>query len=324
MKNKKKANPIKKILESRLFSQLMPVGLLLILVGVFAIATNGRLVTGTSLKIIVNQALVVAIVSTGGAFIFASGNVSLSLGATTVLTATLSVMIYNATGSLVLMMVSAVLIGVVLMATSALLSTALGVRVMYVTIVMMTMFSALQQAILGGSTVAIPTALSQSLEKGGFMYIAFGVFFLICVVLFHFTDIGRSLRFIGTNNLCAEQTGISKKKYLLIAFIISGVGCGIGALVAVVRGGSVGTNTLTSLNMDCMLALVLGGMSIFGGSKSYVYSGVIGALTVIVLNQGLTMLQVDSTIIQAIRGVAFLALVTLSQVRPKGLPAPEG
>ena len=324
MNNKKKANPIKKVLESRLFSQLMPVGLLLILVGVFAIATNGRLVTGTSLKIIVNQALVVAIVSTGGAFIFASGNVSLSLGATTVLTATLSVMIYNATGSLVLMMVSAVLIGVVLMATSALLSTALGARVMYVTIVMMTVFSALQQAILGGSTVSIPTALSQSLEKGGFMYIAFGVFFLICVVLFHFTDIGRSLRFIGTNNLCAEQTGISKKKYLLIAFIIAGVGCGIGALVAVVRGGSVGTSTLTSLNMDCMLALVLGGMSIFGGSKSYVYSGVIGALTVIVLNQGLTMLQVDSTIIQAIRGVAFLALVTLSQVRPKGLPAPEG
>lgn len=324
MNNKKKASPIKKVLESRLFSQLMPVGLLLILVGVFAIATNGRLVTGTSLKIIVNQALVVAIVSTGGAFIFASGNVSLSLGATTVLTATLSVMIYNATGSLVLMMVSAVLIGVVLMAASALLSTALGVRVMYVTIVMMTMFSALQQAILGGSTVSIPTALSQSLEKGGFMYIAFGVFFLICVVLFHFTDIGRSLRFIGTNNLCAEQTGISKKKYLLIAFIIAGVGCGIGALVAVVRGGSVGTSTLTSLNMDCMLALVLGGMSIFGGSKSYVYSGVIGALTVIVLNQGLTMLQVDSTIIQAIRGVAFLALVTLSQVRPKGLPAPEG
>ncbi len=324
MNNKKKANPIKKVLESRLFSQLMPVGLLLILVGAFAIATNGRLVTGTSLKIIVNQALVVAIVSTGGAFIFASGNVSLSLGATTVLTATLSVMIYNATGSLVLMMVSAVLIGAVLMAASALLSTALGVRVMYVTIVMMTMFSALQQAILGGSTVSIPTALSQSLEKGGFMYIAFGVFFLICVVLFHFTDIGRSLRFIGTNNLCAEQTGISKKKYLLIAFIIAGVGCGIGALVAVVRGGSVGTSTLTSLNMDCMLALVLGGMSIFGGSKSYVYSGVIGALTVIVLNQGLTMLQVDSTIIQAIRGVAFLALVTLSQVRPKGLPAPEG
>ena len=321
---KKKANPIKKILESRLFNQLMPVGLLLVLLVVFAIITNGRLISGTSLKIILDQALVVAIVATGGAFIFSSGNVSLSLGATTVLTATLSVMIYNATNSVALMMISAIVIGVVLMTISALLSTALGVRVMFVTIVMMTMLSALQQAILGGSTVSIPSDLVQTLTNNGFMYIAFGVFFVICVVLFHFTDIGRSLRFIGTNNLCAEQTGISKPKYLTLAFIIAGIGCGIGALVAVVRGGSVGTSTLPSLNMDCMLALVLGGMSIFGGSKSYVYSGVIGAITVVVLNQGLLMAGVDSTIIQAIRGVAFLALVTLSQVRPKGLPAPEG
>lgn len=147
---------------------------------------------------------------------------------------------------------------------------------------------------------------------------------MVCVVLFHFTDIGRSLRFIGTNNTCAEQTGISKSKYLLIAFLIAGVGCGIGAVLAIIRGGSIGTSTLPSLNMDCMLALVLGGMSIFGGSKSYVYSGVVGALTVVVLNQGLLMAGVDSTIIQAIRGIAFLALVTVSQVRPKGLPAPEG
>ena len=324
MNEKKKANPIKKILESRLFSQVMPIGLLLLLILVFGILTKGRLTAPASLKIIIEQALVVAVVSTGGAFIFASGNVSLSLGATTVLTATLAALAYNATGSLIVMMVVAVVLGVILMTVSALLSTALGVRVMYVTIVMMTMLSALQQAILGGSTVALPYELIQGLTKSGFMYIAFGLFFLACIVLFHFTDIGRSLRFIGTNNLCAEQTGISKSKYLLIAFIIAGFGCGIGALLAIVRGGSIGTSTLPSLNMDCMLALVLGGMSIFGGSKSYVYSGVVGAITVVVLNQGLLMIGVDSTLIQGIRGIAFLALVTISQVRPKGLPAPEG
>lgn len=321
---KKKANPIKKILESRLFSQIMPVGLLVVLTLIFGVITKGRLTSAASLKIIVEQALVVATVSTGGAFIFASGNVSLSLGATTVLTATLALMAYNATGSLVVLFAVAILLGLVLMTVSALLSTALGVRVMYVTIVMMTLLSALQQAILGGSTVSMPYEVVQSLTKGGVMYIGFGLFFVVCVVLFHFTDIGRSLRFIGTNNTCAEQTGISKSKYLLIAFLIAGVGCGIGAVLAIIRGGSIGTSTLPSLNMDCMLALVLGGMSIFGGSKSYVYSGVVGALTVVVLNQGLLMAGVDSTIIQAIRGVAFLALVTVSQVRPKGLPAPEG
>ena len=324
MNEKKKVNPIRKILESRLFSQIMPVGLLVILTVIFGIATKGRLTSAASLKIIVEQALVVATVSTGGAFIFASGNVSLSLGATTVLTATLSLLAYNKTGSIAVMFIVAIGLGVILMTVSALLSTALGVRVMYVTIVMMTLLSALQQAILGGSTVSLPYEVVQKLVNGGVMYIGFILFFIVCVVLFHMTDIGRSLRFIGTNNLCAEQTGISKAKYLLIAFIIAGFGCGIGAILAIIRGGSVGTSTLPSLNMDCMLALVLGGMSIFGGSKSYVYSGVVGALTVVVLNQGLLMIGVDATIIQAIRGIAFLTLVTVSQVRPKGLPAPEG
>lgn len=324
MNEKKNANPIIKLIESRLFSQLMPVGLLILLLLVFSALTSGRITTPTSLKIIVEQALVVATVATGGAFIFASGNVNLAMGATTVLVATLAGMAYNATGSLLVMILLAVVLGVGVMAASAVLSTVFGVRVMYVTIVMMIMLSALQQSILGGSTVSMPYDLIQSLTKSGFMYIAFVLYFAVCAVLFHFTDIGRSLRFIGTNNTCAEQTGISKSRYLMLAFVIAGVGCGIGALLAIVRGGSIGTSTLTSLNMDCMLALVLGGMSIFGGSKSYIYSGVVGALTVVVLNQGLLMVGVDSTFIQAVRGIAFLALVTASQIRPQGLPAPEG
>lgn len=324
MNEKKKGGFVRKVLESRLFSQVMPIVLLLILVVAFNIATGGRFAAITSLKIVIEQALIVGTVATGAAFIFATGNVSLSMGATTVLTATLAGMAYNATGSLPVMILSALAIGVFIMAVSALLSTALGVRVMFVTIVMMTLLTAIQQSILGGSTVSMPYELVQFLSKSGFMYIAFGICFVLAVVLFHFTDIGRSLRFIGTNDTCAEQTGISKSKYLLIAFIIAGASCGIGALLAIVRGGSIGTSTLTSLNMDCMLALVLGGMSIFGGSRSYVYSGIVGALTVTVLNQGLQMVGVDSTFIQAVRGVAFLALVTVSQVRPKGLPAPEG
>lgn len=311
-------------MESRLFSQVMPIGLLVILMILFQALTSGRFATPASLKIIVEQALVVGTVSTGAAFIFASGNVNLAMGATTILTATLAGLVYNVTGSLVVMILVSVALGVALMTVSALLSTALGVRVMYVTIVMMTLFASIQQSILGGSTVSLPYDLVQWMTNSGFMYISFGLYFAACIVLFHFTDIGRSLRLIGTNDQCAEQTGISKAMYLLMAFAIAGVGCGIGSLLAIARGGSIGTKTLSSLNMDCMLALVMGGMSIFGGSKSYVYSGVVGALTVVVLNQGLVMIGVDSSIIQAIRGIAFLALVTVSQVRPKGLPAPEG
>lgn len=73
-----------------------------------------------------------------------------------------------------------------------------------------------------------------------------------------------------------------------------------------------------------MLALVLGGMSIFGGSRSFAFAGMLGALTVCVLNQGLLMINVNSSIIQGVRGLLFLLLVSTTQKRPKGLPAPEG
>ena len=322
--NVKKANSLKRIQESRLFSQLMPVGLLILLILLFGVLTGGKFTQPANLKIVLEQALIVGTVSTGAAFIFASGNVNLAMGATTLLTATLAGLLYKSTGSLVVMIISAIVLGVVMMAISALLSTLLGVRVMFVTIVMMTLLVAIQQSILGGSSVAFPYAVISDLANKGFMYIGFGLYFIFCVVLFHFTDIGRALRFLGTNTTCAEQTGLTRKKYLLLAFIIAGIGCGVGALLAIVRAGSISTSSLSSLNMDCMLALVLGGMSIFGGSRSYVYSGIIGAVTVVVLNQGLLMIGVDATIIQAIRGIVFLTLVTISQVRPKGLPAPEG
>ena len=319
-----KQNKLKKFMESKLFATLLPIIFLVLLVAVFGVLTGGRFLKLTSLKIILNQALIVGTVATGAAFIYATGNVNLAMGATSVLTATLAGMAYNATGSFFIMIVVALVLGIALMAFSAILSTLLGVRVMFVTIVMMSLFASLQQSILGGSTVSISYDLISRLQGNGFMYIAFGLYFAICFVIFNYTDIGRSVKMLGTNKVCAEQTGISFSKYLLTAFIIAGVGCAIGALLIIVRAGSIGQNTMSSLNMDCMLAMVLGGMSIFGGSKSYVHAGIIGSLTVCVLNQGLLMIGVDSTIIQAVRGIIFLVLVCTSQVRPKGLPAPEG
>ncbi len=320
----KRAFSIRRMLESRLIAQLLPVIFLGLLILFFSLMTGGRFTSFISMKIVLEQALIVGVVATGAAFIFATGNVNLAMGATTVLTATLAGMAYNATGSVLVMALVAVGLGVALMALSALLSTMLHVRVMFVTIVMMTLLVAIQQSILGGATVSLPYAMITGLKDARFPYIAFAAYFLISVVLFHFTDIGRSLRMIGTNQTCAEQTGIKGGKYLMLAFVIAGVGCGIASLLAIVRASSIGQNTLTSLNMDCMLALVLGGMSIFGGSRSFVYAGIVGSLTVCVLNQGLLMINVDSTIIQGVRGVLFLLLVCTAQKRPQALPAPEG
>jgi ribose transport system permease protein len=149
-------------------------------------------------------------------------------------------------------------------------------------------------------------------------------FFLFCTILFHFTSLGRKLRYTGINEICAELTGFKKSRYLLLGFAIAGIGVGIGAIIVIIRNGSITTDTCSTLNMDVMLAIVLGGMSCFGGSRSMTFSAIVGAVMVTVLNNGLLMLGVSSTLVQAIRGIVFIILVYASQTRPKGLPSREG
>ena len=55
------------------------------------------------LKIIFNEGVVLAVVATGAVFIYTLGSFDISLGASTLFSATLGVMTYNATGSLPLM-----------------------------------------------------------------------------------------------------------------------------------------------------------------------------------------------------------------------------
>jgi ribose transport system permease protein len=305
---------------TRLISLVMLVGLALI----FSITTGGRFLTNRNIKIIVDQALIVATVATGASFIFATGNTNISMGASTALVATLSLMFFGRCQSFGLTVVVSLVLGVLLMLVSALISTVFHVQIMMVTIVMMLLLNAINQSILGPGLLTLPFDLVAKLQAANFNYIAFGAYFVFSIALFHFTSFGRKLKFIGANGVCAEQTGFSKAVYITLAFLISGIGVGLGAMMSAVRTGSVDVNTASSLNMSCMLAIVLGGMSVFGGSKSFLYAATIGALISVMLDNGLLMLGVDATFLQGVRGVLFFILVCASQERPQGLPAREG
>lgn len=313
-----------RIMENRWFSRMLSPMFLLLLALLFSLLTGGRFSNPRNLRMVLEQALVVATVATGAVFIFATGNVNISMGAATALIATLAAQAYLASNSLAVMFLVALAAGAFTLAVTALLSTALHVRVLYITVVMMTLLSSLQKGILGSSTIQIPYEFTSALKNANVPLYIFLGFLVFCIILFHFTGFGRKLRYIGINDVCAELTGFKKSRYLFLAFVVAGIGVGLGAVMTIIRNGSITTDTAASLNMDCMLAIVLGGMSAFGGSRSYVHSAIIGAVTVTVLNNGLLMIGVSSMILQAIRGIIFIILLVLSQKRPKGLPSQEG
>lgn len=312
-----------KFRESRWMERLLPVVILVLMVLFFSSMTGGRFSTGKNLKIILDQALVIATVATGASFIFASGNVNIAMGACTALTATIATKVFLATESVAAMILVALVFGVILLFLCALLSTVFKVSVMFVTIVMMVLLANIKTQILGGETLTIPYKVISSLQNAHVPYIILVSFFTFCFIVFHHTAVGRSIKSVGSNITASEQTGIERNKWLSVAFIIAGIGVGLGAVLAIIRSGSITQNTVSSMNMDVMLAIVLGGMPVYGGSRSRTYAPLIGSLTVAVLNNGLLMIGVDSMILQGVRGVLFLILVLIGSERPELLPARE-
>lgn len=308
------------IKDNRLTTKLLPIFWLVILAVIFGINSKGMFFHPFNLSVIVDQSLIVATVATGASFIYATGNVNIAMGATTGLIAAIAVKVYVATQSVALMFVAAFVAGIVISILAVTVSSKFKVKILFVTVVMMTLLLAIQQTVLNNQTISIPYEITSALRDGNFPYIAFGVYFIVCLILFNFTKIGRSIKFIGTNSDCSNATGIVYDRYLLIAFILAGIGASLGALMTITRTGTVSNFTASTLNMDVLLAIVLGGMSVFGGSKSFIYSAMLGAITVVVLNNGLQMLGVDSVLIQGIRGVFFLVLVVASQTRTGLLP----
>lgn len=290
----------------------------------FGIYTKGNFFRPSVLKGILSQSIIIGTCATGVAFIYSNGNLDISIGAVMGLSATVGVLVYNATGNTILFVLVGVAMAVALMAFNCTLSAVFHIKTITVAIVVMQIYSAITTVLVGGTgEIKIPYEISVLLEQGGFRYFAFFGFFVFCLILYHTTKIGRELRFLGGNEICAKQTGMNNIRSTYISFLVTGIGVGFASLFSVIDVSTVSVETGNNLGMDVMLATVLGGMSIFGGSHSNTYSGLIGALTVVALNKGLLMAGVSSAFVQGIRGVIFLVLVYLNSERQELLPARE-
>lgn len=305
------------------FSLAFPLGILALIIVLFGVVTSGEFFKTSVLLGIFNQALIVGTMATAVSFIYATGNIDISVGSVMALSAIIGALAYQITQSMALMLIVTAVSGVVLMLFNYVMGITFGIPSILVAIVVMQLYTAIIQAILGPDVLRVDYAVCKVLETGGFRNVVFIGYFVFSIIVFHFTPIGRKLRLIGGNAKCALQTGIKPDKTIFYSFLMAGVGVGVAAMFTVIRTGSINQATGANMGMDVMLATVLGGMSIFGGSKSNSYSGLIGALTVVALDKGLLMIGVSSMAIQGIRGFIFLILVFLNSVRPSTLPSKQ-
>ena len=263
-----------------------------------------------------------AIVATGSVFIYTLGSFDISLGAATLFSATAGIMAYNASGSLAVMILSIFGVGIGCSLLNSVLASVFKIPAFVTTVAMMSVLSAVSAKIIttnGGALggISIPSQVVKPLDNPPFKIILLAVFFLICLLIFNFLKTGRRQKFLGGNQVCAALTGIPYNRYAIIAFVMAGLGVGLGAFLTIVYTPSVTTTTASSIGMNIFVAIVFGGMPISGGARSKIYAAIVGGFSYIILNNILKIL-IDTNsgygITQIISAVFFLGAVYVTSM----------
>lgn len=118
------------------------------------------------------------------------------------------------------------------------------------------------------------------------------VVFIVLWYLLNRTAWGRHVYAIGDDKDAAELAGIQTDRTLLSVYAVAGLLCAIAAWASIGRIGSVSPQSFYEGNLQAITAVVIGGVSLFGGRGSII-GPLIGALIVGVFQSGLRMVGVD-------------------------------
>jgi rhamnose transport system permease protein len=150
-----------------------------------------------------------------------------------------------------------------------------------------------------------------------FALIAFFVLFAILYVLLQRTGFGRKTYVIGTNRDVAAFAGIDTNRHKMILFIMSGLVSAFAGLLYAARVGAVRGDVALGFELDIITMVLLGGVSIFGGSGTLLGT-LLAILIVLNLRNGMALLNITGHIQTGVIGVLLIASVLLPRLK---LPA---
>ncbi len=220
----------------------------------------------------------------------------------------------------VLAALGAIVVGVIGGVVNGLLVTRLGLPALAVTIGSMALYRGLAVGLLGTTAVTEFPKFWTNLAKATIGGTGVPVIVILLIVLFavfgtllHFTPFGRGIYAIGLSKEAAAFSGIDVQRTRLLLFIFSGAIAALAGIYYTLRYGSARGDTGTGLELQVIAAVVLGGVSVFGGLG--VMSGsVAGVLLIGVIASALRLHGITSDVISIVTGLLLILSVTLGSV----------
>lgn len=198
---------------------------------------------------------------------------------------------------------------------NGLLVTRLGLPSLAVTIGTLALYRGLAYALLGDRAVADFPAAYTNLGFGNVpgtqIPIPIALFLVLAVVVavvLHATSFGRSLYAIGANEVAARFAGLRVERVKLTLFVLSGLMSALAGVVYTFRFSSARADNASGFELGVIAAVLLGGVSIFGGRGSVV--GAVAAVFLIgIINGALTIVDVPNEVLTVVTGLLLIGSV---------------
>jgi ribose transport system permease protein len=266
------------------------------------------------------QTAVIGIIAAGETLVILSGGIDLSVGSAFACSGVAGGLVFQATGNLWLTLAATLLTGASLGSLNGLFITRLRVPPFIATLGMLGMARGLALILSRGipifglskeylwigqgkllGLIPVPTLI---------LLAVFALFFFIA----RYTRLGRFVYAAGSNAEAAKLSGINLGRVLLVTYALSGVLCGVGAMIEAARLGTVQPAGGNGYELLAIGAVVIGGTSLFGGEGN-VIATLIGALLETTIRNGLNLLGVNAFWQYVVNGAVIIAAVAVDQWR---------
>ncbi len=305
-------------------------GVLLAFVALFIIASlvSPKFLTFNNIMSVLRTISTTAIVAFAMTYVIITGGIDLSVGSFMTLAGCLTtVLIMDYHISTIPAVAMAMCVGVVFGSFNGLVITKLRMPPFIVTLASMNILRGLSYLLTGGRPVIMTDKLFPRIG-GGFwgpvpMPVVYTiVIFIVLWILLNRTRFGRHIYAVGGNITAARYSGIMTDRTIFVAYVLTGITASFSGIILCSRLNSGQPTIGQGAELDVIAAVIVGGVSIVGGSGTLVGT-LTGCMIIGVISNLLNLVGMNSFVQLAIKGLIIILSVYIDTVR-KGVGQGKG
>lgn len=241
---------------------------------------------------------ILVVLAVGQTFVVATAGIDLSMASVMTLGAIVLGLTYRSTDNIWLSMLAAVLSAGVIGLLNGTIIAKGGITDFIVTLGTLSAASGLALIISDGKPIPVLDSVLLKLAAGGIGPISWSVLVAAVVAIMAHVALfngrfGLHVLATGGSVESARAMGVRTIRVKIAVYTLSGLLAGVAAILLVARVGAAEPASNTSFLLNSVAAVVLGGVSLFGG-RATIVGPVMGALLLTALVNGLTLLGLSA------------------------------